>query len=61
MKREMMEKAGTALVSAPLLLDAGDSDGAASRAYYAMFDAASAALAWAGATESSGRPRPMAG
>jgi|HubBroStandDraft_1064217.scaffolds.fasta_scaffold418053_2 hypothetical protein len=36
---EFMSKADGALVSAKLLLDAGDSDGAANRAYYAMFDA----------------------
>ena len=33
-----------ALASAKLLLDAGDCDGACNRAYYAMFDAAHAAL-----------------
>jgi uncharacterized protein (UPF0332 family) len=48
MTREIMDKAEKALVSARLLLDAGDSDGAANRAYYAMFDAASAALSWTG-------------
>jgi uncharacterized protein (UPF0332 family) len=45
---EILDKAQTALASAKLLLSAGDSDGATSRAYYAMFDAAKAALAWAG-------------
>jgi uncharacterized protein (UPF0332 family) len=39
-----MEKAKRAAQSAKLLLDAGDRDGACSRAYYAMFDAARAAL-----------------
>jgi uncharacterized protein (UPF0332 family) len=43
-----MEKASRALTSARLLLDAGDTDGACNRAYYAMFDAARAALAAAG-------------
>jgi uncharacterized protein (UPF0332 family) len=43
----MMGKALRALASARLLLDAGDVDGACNRAYYAMFDAARAALAWA--------------
>jgi uncharacterized protein (UPF0332 family) len=40
-----MQKAARALDSARLLLDAGDTDGACNRAYYAMFDAARAALA----------------
>ncbi|NEV60951.1 HEPN domain-containing protein [Thiorhodococcus minor] len=40
-----MQKADRALASARLLLDAGDTDGACNRAYYAMFDAARAALA----------------
>ncbi|MEA3644056.1 MAG: HEPN domain-containing protein [Lamprobacter sp.] len=40
-----MQKADRALLSARLLLDAGDMDGACNRAYYAMFDAARAALA----------------
>jgi uncharacterized protein (UPF0332 family) len=46
-----MGKAETALASARLLLDARDSDGATNRAYYAMFDAATAALQWAGTAE----------
>jgi uncharacterized protein (UPF0332 family) len=37
-------KAEAALTGARLLLSSGDSDGACSRAYYAMFDAAHAAL-----------------
>lgn len=45
----MMDKASRALASAKLLLDAGDVDGACNRAYYAMFDAAKAALAWSAA------------
>ncbi len=40
----MMTKASTACSSARALLDLGDVDGAANRAYYAMFDAARAAL-----------------
>ena len=40
----LMAKASRACVSARLLLDAGDVDGACNRAYYAMFDAARAAL-----------------
>jgi uncharacterized protein (UPF0332 family) len=42
-----MTKADTALASAHILLDSGDADGAVSRAYYAMFDAARAAIEWA--------------
>jgi uncharacterized protein (UPF0332 family) len=37
---DLMEKAARAATSAKLLLDAGDFDGACSRSYYAMFDAA---------------------
>lgn len=40
----LMAKADTACSSARSLLDLGDVDGAANRAYYAMFDAARAAL-----------------
>jgi uncharacterized protein (UPF0332 family) len=47
MTKEIMDKAGKALASARLLLEAGDGDGATNRAYYAMSDAASAALVWA--------------
>lgn len=39
-----MAKASVALNSAQLLLEAGDVDGACNRIYYAMFDAARAAL-----------------
>ncbi len=39
-----IRKAETALSSARVLLERGDADGACSRAYYAMFDAADAAL-----------------
>lgn len=39
-----MDKARRALSGARLLLDAKDTEGACSRAYYAMFDAARAAL-----------------
>jgi uncharacterized protein (UPF0332 family) len=42
---QRMQKADRALASARLLLDIGDLDGACNRAYYAMFDAARAALA----------------
>lgn len=40
----LLVKAERALSSADLLLNAGDSDGACNRAYYAMFDSARAAL-----------------
>jgi len=46
--KELMDKASRAVASAKLLLEAGDVDGACNRAYYAMFDAARAALLWAG-------------
>jgi uncharacterized protein (UPF0332 family) len=39
-----MDKADQAGKSARLLLNAGDTDGACNRAYYAMFDASRAAL-----------------
>ena len=45
----LMVKAGTACSSARVLLGIGDVDGAANRAYYAMFDAARAALLASGA------------
>jgi uncharacterized protein (UPF0332 family) len=45
----LMAKADTACASARALLDLGDVDGAANRAYYAMFDAARAALLSSGA------------
>lgn len=48
-----LRKAEAALSGAKLLLKAGDTDGACSRAYYAMFDAAHAALFALGAEEAS--------
>ena len=42
--KELFEKAATALNSSQLLFSSGDYDGACNRAYYAMFDAARAAL-----------------
>lgn len=42
--QDMMSKAEQAAASAKVLLDTGDADGACNRAYYAMFDAARAAL-----------------
>jgi uncharacterized protein (UPF0332 family) len=41
---ELRAKSDMALKSAKALLEMGDTDGACSRAYYAMFDAARAAL-----------------
>lgn len=41
---DLMAKAVQAAASARVLLDTGDADGACNRAYYAMFDAARAAL-----------------
>lgn len=41
---DLISKAVRALASAKLLVEAGDVDGACNRAYYAMFDAARAAL-----------------
>jgi uncharacterized protein (UPF0332 family) len=45
---EYLQKARRALSGARLLLQAGDTEGACNRAYYAMFDAAHAALISAG-------------
>jgi uncharacterized protein (UPF0332 family) len=44
-----LQKAQRALAGARLLLQAGDAEGACNRAYYAMFDAAHAALIAVGA------------
>jgi len=41
---DLMAKALQAAASAKVLLDTGDADGTSNRAYYAMFDAARAAL-----------------
>lgn len=46
--QELMAKAERAATSARLLLDAGDLEGACDRAYYAMFNAARAALITSG-------------
>ena len=43
---DLLHQAVTALSSAKLLLDTGDSGDACNRAYYAMFDAARAAIEW---------------
>jgi uncharacterized protein (UPF0332 family) len=47
----LMTKAERACASARALLDLGDADGACNRAYYAMFDAARAALLASGAPD----------
>lgn len=46
---EYMTKARRAIISAKLLINDGDIEGACNRAYYAMFDAAHAALLHSGA------------
>ncbi|MBU3626320.1 HEPN domain-containing protein [Polynucleobacter sp. JS-Safj-400b-B2] len=51
--KELFAKAQTAAASARILLNAGDVDGACNRAYYAMFDAARAALLASGIDEST--------
>jgi uncharacterized protein (UPF0332 family) len=51
--KELFTKAQTAAASARILLNAGDVDGACNRAYYAMFDAARAALLASGVGEST--------
>ena len=51
--KELFTKAQTAATSARILLNAGDVDGACNRAYYAMFDAARAALLASGVDEST--------
>jgi uncharacterized protein (UPF0332 family) len=47
--QDLMAKAVQAAASAKVLLDTGDADGACNRAYYAMYDAARAALLASGA------------
>jgi len=56
-----MVKAMRAVESARLLLDVGDLDGACNRAYYAMFDAARAALLAAGVQAGAEVPRTHSG
>lgn len=51
--KELFSKALIAASSAQILLDAGDVDGACNRAYYAMFDAARAALLASGLDEAA--------
>jgi uncharacterized protein (UPF0332 family) len=61
MTQRVMDKAQKALASARILLEAGDTDGATNRAYYAMFDAAIAALSWAGADDRQSPPKTHGG
>jgi uncharacterized protein (UPF0332 family) len=59
---DLIRKAHRALESSHLLITADDLDGACNRAYYAMFDAARAALHVADIPAlSSGMPRPHNG
>lgn len=54
---DYLAKAARAAASARLLLDDGDCEGACNRAYYAMFDAAHAALLWSGAHTNPGETK----
>ena len=54
-------KAARALASARLLQDSGDTEGACNRAYYAMFDAAHAALLRSGAHVNSSETKTHRG
>lgn len=56
-----MQKAERALQSARLLHSDGDPDGACNRAYYAMFDAAHAALLASGANADPGETKTHRG
>lgn len=56
-----MAKAKRALNSARLLLVDKDHDGACNRAYYAMFDAAHAALVWSNAGVNPGETKTHSG
>ena len=47
MSQSIIDKADRSLASAQLLLEHKDADGDVSRAYYAMYDAARAAMDWA--------------
>lgn len=58
---ELMAKAIRAAASARLLLDTGDVEGACDRAYYAMFNAARAALLVSGAAVQTGVGRTHGG
>ncbi len=57
----LLAKAERAFASARALLDLDDVDGACNRAYYAMFDAARAALLLSGAPEDAYRGKTHSG
>ena len=57
----LTDKAERAIASTKLLLAAGDTDGATNRAYYAMYDAALAALARTRTNAEVGASRTHAG
>ena len=59
--QNLIAKAERAVASARLLLEAGDMDGACNRAYYAMFDAARAALMASGAPAETEMARTHSG
>jgi uncharacterized protein (UPF0332 family) len=59
--QDWLDKAQRAAASAKLLLEAGDYEGACNRAYYAMFDAAKAALATIGAPKEAQTARTHSG
>lgn len=52
-----LAKASHAAKSASILLREGEAEGACNRAYYAMFNAAHAALLWSGAHVNSGETK----
>ncbi len=54
---QYLDKALHAAEAAKLLLSANEIDGACNRAYYAMFNAAHAALLWSGAHTNPGETR----
>lgn len=58
--RDLLEKARRAAVSARMLKESGDADGACNRGYYAMFDAARAALPAVGSSDAE-LPRTHSG
>lgn len=58
---DYLGKAERALAAARLLLDNGDVEGACNRAYYAMFDAAHAALLVAGVAVAESTPKKHSG
>lgn len=58
---EYMTKASRAIASAKLLLKDGDTEGTCNRAYYAMFDAAHAALIWSGSKVNPAKTKTHSG